>query len=143
MRLSLAIATIGMTSALACAGTTSTQIYDHRGSEMEVFTGGTVLIHFVKPHPDLRRIGVKKGDKFLEGELSPEGKVTGKATIYPKNCKPVLYDVSGAFSKDAKELVLTGPVPRVNRRCEIVDYDPKSPFARLVFTYKHWIGEKK
>lgn len=105
----------------------------HNGSQMRFeLASGQVEIRYAIPKASLGRAGVGPGALLFHGALGRDGRLTGQAFTFKKNCAPAPYVVNGAVNGSA--IVLRGYAPhRAAIGCGILAYSETSRNATLVF----------
>ncbi len=124
-----ALAGLALISAPAQA---ADSLWMHNGSVMYYHADGSMrMFIYYKP---------RKGLEHLRGQVLFEGQkrgfqMGGLAYTFRKGCAPAPYQVGGDLDTPGR-IVLDGAAPvREAGGCRIAGHDPKSPNARLVFTY--------
>lgn len=129
--LGAAVSLVALTA--AAYATAGYRLFEHNGSTMKVVRGMSTVVSYHNPRPELRDYGIRSGSELFSGREDTDGRLTGNAFYYSKSCGPVEYEVSGAWSQNDRSLTLTGPVPVLDRNCQVDHYSTTSANARLDF----------
>jgi hypothetical protein len=134
MKVALPLALMIVAASTPAARAGELHIYEHNGSVTNWFyAGDQVRATYETPRPGLLQVGVRSGDVIFEG-FDENGRITGSAYAFKKDCAPARYQVMGRQENGIIELV--GPAPvRDPAGCSVLRYSLNSPHARLRFVY--------
>jgi hypothetical protein len=97
----------------------------HNGSVMDLHDpqgGGELVVRYVDPRPGMESAGARSGDLLVSGRWHG-GTLYATAYVYTR-CGVIPYQVTGGYEEgNGDSLVLDGPAPIVNSRCQVVRYE--------------------
>jgi hypothetical protein len=90
-------------------------VYDHNGSMMRIDVEKGIIV-YEEPRSALANVA-QPGTVLFRGKIGyprPGLKITGTAYAFKQGCTPAAYPVTGRYSADNSEIILTGAGPTWN-----------------------------